>query len=480
LHVGARTGADAIRKLNENKKQQLAMLSMLSKTPPGPIVSGKAKLQMVTRKTETQRRWFRSLAALGLFLFAILNPVDVLADERSFAMPPLPHEAYVWQRAWNEPVREAVAQHSPRFRQLVLLNAEVSWRNGAPHVIRVPLDFAALRKVDRPIGLALRIGPFSGPFAADNYIANFLAELAASLVAQAQTNDVSVSELQLDFDCADSKLDGYRVWVEAIQRKLAPTPVTITALPSWLNQPAFPRLARVATNYVLQVHSLERPRSYDAPFTLCEPAAARRAVERASRIGVPFRVALPTYGYLLAFSREGKFIGLSAEGPAKDWPADARVREVRADPLALAELVQSWSANRPESLRGFIWYRLPVPVDNLNWRWPTLRAILDSRSSRESLRAEPRRVEAGLVEINLVNDGELDISSRLAIEVRWQNARLVAGDALGGFELVDGGTSTAKFQTASKPVRLPAGEMQVIGWLRLSEEREVTIEIKKM
>lgn len=390
----------------------------------------------------------------------------------------LPHEAYVWQRAWNEPVRESVTQHSPHFRQLVLLNAEVTWRSGAPHVIRVPLDFATLQTANRPVGVALRIGPFSGPFAADDPTANFLAELAASLVTQAQSNNVSVSELQLDFDCADSKLDGYRIWIEAIQRKLAPLPVTITALPSWLSQPAFPRLARASTNYVLQVHSLERPRSFDAPFTLCDPAAARRAVERAGQIGVPFRVALPTYGYLLAFSADGKFIGLSAEGPAKNWPADARIREVRTDPLAIAELVQHWSANRPKDLRGIIWYRLPISVDNLNWRWPTLRAILDSRSPGASLRAEARRVEAGLVEISLVNDGELDISSRLAIEVRWHNARLVAGDGLRGFELADGGPSAAKFQTTSQP-RLPAGETRAIGWLRLNEDREVTIEIEK-
>ena len=194
---------------------------------------------------------------------------------------------------------------------------------------------------------------------------------------------------------------------------------------------------------------------------------------------VPFRVALPTYGYLLAFDRNGQFIGLSAELLGKNWPPDAQLREVRSDPLEVAELVQHWTTNRPPALRGVIWYRLPVAVDNFNWRWPTLSAILDSRLPRESLRAQARRVEAGLVEINLVNDGEIDISSRVAVEVRWQNSRLVAGDGLSGFELVDAGASAAKFQTTSQLFRLPAGESRVIGWLRFEPDCEVRCELKR-
>lgn len=82
----------------------------------------------------------------------------------------------------------------------------------------------------------------------------------------------------------------------------------ITALPAWLNQPAFKRLISAVDDYVLQVHSLERPNSPEAAFTICDPAAARRAVERAAQFAVPFRVALPTYGYAIAYDRQGHFI----------------------------------------------------------------------------------------------------------------------------------------------------------------------------
>ena len=78
---------------------------------------------------------------------------------------PVRHEVYVWQRAWAEPVRNAVEQHGTNFSALAVLKAEVSWKDKKPQVTRVPVDYATLAKTKRPIGIALRIGPYAGPFA---------------------------------------------------------------------------------------------------------------------------------------------------------------------------------------------------------------------------------------------------------------------------------------------------------------------------
>ena len=120
-----------------------------------------------------------------------------------------------------------------------------------------------------------------------------------------------------------------------------------------------------------------------------------------------------------------------------------------------------------------------MTVDNFNWRWPTLGAMVAARSPREVLRVEPRRVEPGLMEVSLVNDGELDISSRLAVEVRWSDARLVAGDGLRDFELAEQNASAARFQTKSNSIRLPAGDSLKLGWLRFDRDCEVRCELKK-
>lgn len=424
----------------------------------------------------------RAVILSSLLAVAVAALVAILLFARSGvrANGPLQHEVYIWQRVWSQPVLDAVSEHATNFAALTALKAEISWKAGKPQIARAAVDYRALIRSGRPAGIALRIGPYSGPFATNDPVTLHLANIAAELVAEAGTNQFQLAELQIDFDCAESKLDGYRIWVEAIQRRVAPLPVTITALPSWLNARAFKRLAAVATNYVLQVHSVERPKSYTASFTLCDPRAASRAVERAGRIGVSFRVALPTYGYLLAFDVSGKFLGLSAEGPRPNWPTNAQIREVASNPLELGQLVQGWTHSRPAAMRGVIWYRLPTIVDNFNWRWPTLGAMLEARVPREVLRADARRVESGLVEISLANEGELDISSRLAVEVRWSNARLVAGDALRDFELADSSASAARYQIRSQPARIRAGEALVLGWLRFDRDCEVQCEIKKL
>jgi len=90
-----------------------------------------------------------------------------------------------------------------------------------------------------------------------------------------------------------------------------------------------------------------------------------------------------------------------------------------------------------------------------------------------------RRVEAGLFEISLVNDGELDLSSRLAFVIHWPGARLVASDGVNGFELVEINASTGRVQNRSMSHRLRAGEKKKIGWLRLDKDVEVQIETKK-
>jgi hypothetical protein len=390
----------------------------------------------------------------------------------------LPQSAYAWQRVWNEAVLEAVSARARHLSSLVVLNAEVGWKHGEPVLVRIPLDFETLRETQRPVGLALRIGPFSGPFTFSDARTRWLADLATSLLRDARSNRLAVTELQIDFDCAESRLDGYGVWVEAIRRRVTPVPVTITALPAWLNQRACRRLLATADGYVLQVHSVERPRSPDAPFTLCRPDAARRAVEQAAQLRRPFRVALPTYGYSMAFDPRGRFIGLSAEGALPGWPEGTQVRELRADAASLASLVAAWQRDRPRELTGLIWYRLPVAGDRLNWPWSTLESVMAGVAPRAALRVEARRSDAGFVEVVLVNAGPEDDESGVQVAARWQDASLVAADGLHGFEVRELGPDRILFQPRRGTVRVESQQGLTIGWLRLSVESPVEVELE--
>lgn len=417
-----------------------------------------------------------------LALFGVALALNGCDSRRSTSAPPpgtFQHEAYLWQRVHSPAVQRAITLHGTNFQRLVVLAAEVAWPGGRAGVTRAKLNYPVLASSGVPIGLALRIGPCPPRVLEDSASRVYLVNLSEQLLREAAAAGLRVTEFQLDFDCAESRLTHYRKWVEAIRARITPIQLTITALPAWLNRSAFVELARAADGLVLQVHSLERPKSFADPAPLCDPDNALKSVEQCARFGRPFRVALPTYSYLLAFSTNDTFIGLSAEGPAKNWPPSARVRELSSDPVAISGLLTRLRSNPPPWMSGVIWYRLPCDDDTLNWRWPTLRAMVESRLPRKSFRAELRRVEPQLRDVILVNDGELDISSRLVVKVSCGNGRFVAGDCLGGFELVERSAAGMVIHSRKTNV-IRAGETRTIAWIRLDEDREVKIEFGEL
>jgi hypothetical protein len=391
---------------------------------------------------------------------------------------PLRSEAYVWQRRWGPELVEAVVHGASRFSSLVVLDVEVSLDGNRRRVAHACVDYGLLADLPVPTGLALRVGPYPGPFGRTDEPTRWLAGLARDTVDRARASGLEPAELQIDFDCAASKLEGYLVWVEEIRNAVQPIPLTITVLPSWMGHSGFRRLVEAVPRYVLQVHSLERPEGPQDSLVLCDPGSSARWVEQAARYGVPFRVALPTYGYVVAFDADGRFEGLHAEGGVPHGSRGTMLRETRANPDELAALIRQWTADRPALLEGMIWYRLPVGTDDLNWSWQTLSAVLEGRSPRASVRAVSRRVEAGLYEIVVHNEGERDLPL-LPVEIRWSGARLVAGEAFGESEWVDAGADKVVFQTVgeSRGPRVVPGESLLLGWLRMSGEVEIHVEM---
>jgi len=389
----------------------------------------------------------------------------------------LPQEAYVWQRAWGPEVRDSLRRTSD-LAGLVILAAEVDLSTDPPRVTRAAYDAGALR--GRPVGLAVRIGRFARRdggtrrFAETPELTDRLARLAQRLTAEAREQGLQVREFQLDYDCPESRLDDYPVLVQAVREALPqrpPVPVTITALPSWLrHRRDLGRLLRAADGWVLQVHSVEPPRRPDEAIELCDPQAARRAVEAAARFRKPFRVALPTYSYLIAFAPAGDLLGVSAEGPLPSWPPGALVRMARSDPGAMAGLVRDWTADRPEELAGVIWYRLPVAGDRLNWPWPAFEAVRQGRPPRRGLRTVQRTPEPGLVEIDLLNAGEAEADWPVRVDLSWNAGDLLAADGLAGYRILRTGPRALRLERSTTPWDRPLrpGERRKVGWLRFA------------
>jgi hypothetical protein len=411
--------------------------------------------------------------------FVLLALLALACQPHERASGPLPQEAYVWQRAWTPAVREAVGQASD-FAGLTVLAAEIDLSHSPLRAFRVGIDWQALRTTGRPVGLALRIGRFqgwgrgTGRFADEPETVRQLADLAGELAQEARSHGLELREIQIDYDCPESKLSDYPVLLDAVRRSVAPAPVTVTALPTWLrHQRAFRSLSRKADGVVLQVHSLRTPSKPGERVDLVDPDEAARAVEEAAKAGRPFRVALPTYAYGAVFDRRGNVVGLSSEG--------AGTAEVAANPDAMAGLVRRWTADRPAELAGLVWYRLPVASDTRNWARPTLKAVMAGRAPRREIRTLLRRPSPALVEIDLVNTGEAEVPLPSPVDLRWDSDILIAADGLSGYRLLRSGPREARLESP-EPIReltraLRPGERRTIAWLRFQEPAEVHVEI---
>lgn len=395
-------------------------------------------------------------------------------------LPPLPHAAYIWQREWTGGLREAIRRNQPFVAEWVVLAAEVEFRpDAAPRVARVVPDYASLRESRQPIGFAIRVAPRSGPFERHRPEAEFLVRLARDILDDARQHGIELSQLQLDFDATTRQLDDYRRWLDALREAIAPIPLVFTALPTWLDSPAFARLVQSADGYVLQVHSWEAPRAPDQPFTLCDPERAKRAISKAERFERPFWVALPTYGYRAWFDAQNRLLGLSAEGPDLMASGNAKVREVRADPVAMAGLARWLQTHRPEHLRGVVWYRLPLPEDRLSWNERTWQAVMRGQTPAAKTEWSLKKSADGLVEVGIRATGDADSVFDNPITLDWRQARLLAADGLAGFALERVAPGSARLHPPGEPPpRLAPGQHLAIGWLRFNRPPEISVHVE--
>jgi len=304
--------------------------------------------------------------------------------------------------------------------------------------------------------------------ATDKQIREALAAPWAEIVGSV---DAGCSRLQLDFDCPTAKLQHYARLVAQMRAALPAVELSITALPDWLGSADFLRLAVEVDFYVLQVHGLTLPATLDDRAPIFDLVRATRYVEEATAIGAPFHVALPTYGQRQWFRPDGTFVGISAEIPVNLSASGHIVREERADPAEVAAFVHALGSRQAGSLQGLFWFRMPAPGDELNWCMDTFRHVIAGENPPETLRAELRETEPGLLAVYLYNDPDHGYRGRAEIRVVLPPGASALGEGLRGFTLERRGGEMILTGRGPDP-----GDSMEIAWVRSTDRESLNTE----
>jgi hypothetical protein len=297
------------------------------------------------------------------------------------------------------------------------------------------------------------------------------------LLDSAKSHGVELSEFQLDFDCAATKLGGYRVWLHALRPIVHPVRFVVTALPAWLDETQFAALVHDVDGYVLQVHSVPTLKE-SGQAVLCDTGLARKWADKAAQLNLPFSVALPTYRCLAGYDSTGKLLGVAMDSVDPSWPPGTRILGFTTNADDVASLVKEWQVRRPSKLREILWYRIPVATDARNWRWATLSAVMTGHTPVHKL--EVLQEGGNPIDLSIANTGEADEHSNIVVTVTWSGSTLVACDALPGW-IVRTEPERAVFTPAAGfRSELPPGGKRSIGWLRYDQATTIRSQAEEL
>lgn len=360
--------------------------------------------------------------------------------------PPLDQQLYVWQRQWTPDHVAALNDSRGDFSSLRVLALQAFPRAGWS---RARIDPALLKQDGRPLIAVIRVDGQLESLDQDEVTAQI-----QQVLSDWQAQGLMLSGVEIDHDAGNARLPAYRKFLTDLRATLPTSmPLSMTALPAWLDSPELPALLSTVDSSVLQVHAVSDPRR-----GLFDPDQARKWADAWSRItSKPFYLALPAYGVALLPQASG------APDVESEVPIErvGERRELRADPQQLSILATELRNDPPPHLAGLIWFRLPLAHDRRAWSLTTLRAVAggDALDSRLTLKLSARD---GLYDVSISNQGNLDSAwpKRLTLAVQGCEG----ADALAGYALQQ--SPDLLTFTRLRAGRIPAGGQRAIGWAR--------------
>ncbi|QXH62016.1 DUF3142 domain-containing protein [Pseudomonas azerbaijanorientalis] len=377
---------------------------------------------------------------------ALLMALVLTAGCERHDAPPLDQQLYVWQRQWTPAHDAALRDSRADFSTLRVLALQAFPNAGWS---RARIDPVLLRHDGRPVIAVVRLDGQLKALDQEEVTAQI-----RQVISDWQGQGLNLAGVEIDHDAGNARLPSYREFLAHLREALPTSlPLSITALPSWLDSRELPALLSSVDSSVLQVHAVSDPRR-----GLFDADQARQWAKAWSRVTTkPFYLALPAYGVALLPSTDGapvveSEVTLEREGLR---------RELLADPHSLRTLGTELRADPPEHLAGLIWFRLPLANDRRAWSLTTLRAVAraDALDSRLTLQLSAVN---GLYDIGISNQGNLDSAwpERLTLAV----SGCEGADALAGYALQQ--RPDLLTFTRLRDGRIPAGGQRAIGWAR--------------
>lgn len=371
----------------------------------------------------------------------------------------LPHDAYIWQRAWTPAVVAAIHRSSDVVRTWRVLVAEAD-RSGRWTTIAIPWNeiLATRRTIVAVIRIDGRLDEGRVPALLDR-IASRVDALATAQPA------VALAGVEIDYDCPTSKLAAYARFLAELRSRFAPSiALSITALPTWMTSAELERLTRDLDEVVLQVHAVDEPRR-----GLFNPTQAELWVrEFGRRVRRPFRVAVPAYDVRVTWRADGRLASVEGEVPLLVGAADSEL--LGATPEAVLRLLQALDCGAPERLVGVVWFRLPTDADVRSWSTQTWRAVVAGALPEARLSAElVPSAQPGLWTVTLSNDGAIDMAVPRQVRL-GPDCRMA--DGANGFRLTAEsrrGEGPLALEATAGGGRLHAHRKRIIGWARCTQ-----------
>lgn len=400
----------------------------------------------------------RLLAAILLSVIGLSGSTPYLVARTEA----LPHDAYIWQRAWTPHLVTAAHRSADIVRAWRILVAEAD-RSG--HWTAVALPWDQIVATERPIVAVVRIDGRLDDDRIGAMVDWIVARTGiASAAIAAERPDAKLAGIEIDYDCPTSKLPIYTRFLAELRTRLGhSTALSITALPTWMGSAELERLTRNLDEVVLQVHAVDDPRR-----GLFDPVQAELWVrEFGRRVRRPFRVAIPAYDLRVTWRPDGRLASVEGEVPLLSGTIDGRL--LGATPDSVLAFLKSLGRAAPEGLTGVTWFRLPTDADSRSWSLQTWREVVAGRLPDIRLNAELVPTDQSDVwTVTLSNIGLADAA--LPRQVRL-DPNCAMADGSNGFRRV------AATERIGEPLvleatgdgRLRAHRKRIIGWARCTQ-----------